>query len=298
MAPLRAGGEPLAVDRFAVLLIVAQAGAARQQGRELAMSRRAVLLIVALVGAALPQGRALALEGRLASQGAALVLTLDDGRALRGHDLVGLRLVLGVGPSEIEARIDGFEEDRTIVSAPLALYRITVPDPGGQESRPLCEPDAKGRAAAFALPGRDGSFKVTCTSGAEGKCVLFGYRPWQERDGTPMADLHRACIHMLRADYGGDNRPATRNGTRINVFDRFGIQHPDPAPGMAFEAGWSPDGAVCVAHPRIADLVDLDDLARQVPRLAGRLGREHCTEAAMRADPRALIFNQSVDATR
>jgi hypothetical protein len=259
------------------------------------MSRLAVLLIVVLVGAVLPQGRALALEGHLAAQGAALVLTLDDGRALRGHDLVGLSLVLGVGSNEIEARIDGFEEDRTIVSEPLALYHITLHDAGGQASRPLCEPDPNGRGAAFALPARDGTFKVTCTSGAEGKCVLFGYRPWQERDGAPMADLHRACIHMLRADYGGDDRPATRNGTRINVFDRFGIQHPDPAHGMVFEAAWGPEGAVCVAHPRIADLVDLDDLARQVPRLAGRLGREHCTEAAMRADPGALIFNQSVD---
>ncbi len=136
-------------------------------------------------------------------------------------------------------------------------------------------------------------FGLTCTSGAEGKCILFGYHPWEKRDGVPMRDLHRACMHMLRADYGGDDRPTTRNGIKINLYDRFGIQSVDPAPGMRFEAAWGPDGAVCVAHPRIADNVTLEELASRYPRLRGRLGPQACYEDAVRSDPAALIFNQS-----
>jgi hypothetical protein len=63
---------------------------------------------------------------------------------------------------------------------------------------------------------------------------------------------------------------------------------------MEFEAAWGPEGAICVAHPRIADNITLEQLAERYPRLKGRLGPEACNEEAMRADSRALIFNQSV----
>jgi hypothetical protein len=109
-----------------------------------------------------------------------------------------------------------------------------------------------------------------------------------------MRDLLEACIHLLRADYGGDDRPSTRNGTLINLYDRFGIQDPGTAAGTEFEAAWGAEGAVCVAHPRISDAITLDQLAERYPRLKGRLGPEACSEDAVRADPRALIFNQSV----
>jgi len=138
-----------------------------------------------------------------------------------------------------------------------------------------------------------GGFSFTCTSGAEGKCILLGYRPWEHRDGVPMRELHRACVHMIRADYGGDDRPTTRNGTLIDVYDRFGIQVPAADPALTFEAGWSPEGAICVAHPRIAAHVSLADLAARYPRLAGRLGPQACSDAAARADPRAILFNRS-----
>ncbi|MEZ0171715.1 ADYC domain-containing protein [Microvirga sp. TS319] len=233
-----------------------------------------------------------ALEGKIRLEDTELVLRLEDGRVLRGAGLVGLTLVLGQGGQPVEIRVDGFEEDRTILRAPLPLYRMSVRQADGSTAD-LCHPDPGGRRAAFAFPDGKGGFNLTCTSGAEGKCVLFGYRPWETREGVPMSDLLRACIHLLRADYGGDDRPSTRNGTPINVYDRFAIQHPGTAPGMAFEAAWGPDGAVCVAHPRIPDNITLDDLAERYPRLRRRLGPEQCSEDAMRADPRALIFNQS-----
>jgi hypothetical protein len=236
---------------------------------------------------------ALALEGQIRLEETELVLRLGDGRVLRRDGLIGLKLILGTGQQDVEVRIDGFEEDRTVLRAPLPLYRMSVRQADGSVGD-LCHADPSGRRAAFAFPDGKGGFNLTCTSGAEGKCVLFGYRPWETREGVPMRDLLQACIHLLRADYGGDDRPSTRNGTLINLYDRFGIQDPGAAAGMEFEAAWGPEGAVCVAHPRISDAITLDQLAERYPRQKGRLGQEGCSEDAMRADPCALIFNQSV----
>ena len=139
-----------------------------------------------------------------------------------------------------------------------------------------------------------GSFDLTCTSGAIGKCVRWGYRFFEEGPGTPpLRALHQACVRMARADYGGDGRATTRDGTMIEMYDRFGIQKSDRLVPMAFEAGWSPDGAVCVAHPRIPENVSLQDLGERYPHLRPHLGPTQCTEESAMHDSRALIFNRS-----
>jgi ADYC domain len=247
------------------------------------------LILLALSGLTDP---AAGLQGRFEADGAALVLKLNDGRVMQGEALVGLRLVLSTGEGDTEVRIDGVDQDEAAIGGPIALYRLTI---SGSDRTPgnFCEPDPKGRRAGFPIPDGTGGFAFTCTSGAEGKCVLMGYRPWEIKAGVPLRELHRACIRMLRADYGGDDRPSTRNGTLVDIYDRFGIQKADLVPGLDFEAAWGPDGAVCVAHPRIADKIGLADLALRYPRLSDRLGPEICTEEAMRADPRALLFNRS-----
>ncbi|MBA1158017.1 hypothetical protein H0S73_18065 [Microvirga sp. Marseille-Q2068] len=190
-------------------------------------------------------------------------------------------------------RIDGVEEDGSARGGPLLLYSMSVHSPDGEEKEPFCLSDPQGRRAGFVIPDGSGGFHFTCTSGAEGKCVRMGYRPWENRDGISSHDLHKACVHMLRADYGGDNHPTTRDGTSVDIFDRFGIQHSEKADGMQFEAAWGADGAVCVARPRIVQNVTLDDIAARFPRLAGRLGPEKCSLEAMREEPRAILFNHS-----
>jgi hypothetical protein len=47
--------------------------------------------------------------------------------------------------------------------------------------------------------------------------------------------------------------PHTENGTQIDLFDVRGIQTPVPDDGMTFEAGWGPNGAICVREPRYVD---------------------------------------------
>ena len=123
-------------------------------------------------------------------------------------------------------------------------------------------------------------------------CVRFGYKPWKAApDGRPLLDYFNACVRMLRADYCGDGTPSTRDGTLIDVYDRARIQTPELVPGMEFEAAWSPEGAVCVRHTRIKEILTLERLAATCPRLGDRLGPA-CDEAAGRRMG-AILFNRS-----
>lgn len=99
-------------------------------------------------------------------------------------------------------------------------------------------------------------FTFACTTGAIGKCYRWGYRPWIAHPDGPqvMKDAHQACTRMARADYCGDGRSHTQNGTGIMIWDT--ISSPGPIQtwahieGMVFEAGWKPNGAACLLHPR------------------------------------------------
>jgi len=256
-----------------------------------------VSLLLALCGPLSLARNTVAADGRLHADGPELALSLDGGRVLRGADLVGVQLVFAGRYGQTQVEIVGFTEDETATGGPIPLYSLLLSG-ADQPPRNLCRPDSRGRHAGIALPDGEGGFTFTCTSGAEGKCVLMGYRPWESRDGIPMRDLHRACVHMLRADYGGDDHPTTRDGTSVDIFDRFGIQKSERADGMQFEAAWGTEGAVCVAHPRIAQNVSLARIAEDHPRLAGRLGPEHCSFERMQAEPRALLFNHSFPEAR
>ncbi|NIX76936.1 ADYC domain-containing protein [Microvirga terricola] len=258
------------------------------------MVHRLILFFALLIFAQFSPASVSALEGRFQADGMDLVLKLSDGRVLRGQTLTGMRLFLGTGADEREIRIDDIALETRLRGLPLTFYRMSVKDRETGAFKELCQVDPDGERAAIAYPNGADDFSLTCTSGAEGKCILFGYFPWQTQDGIPMRDLHRACVHMLRADYTGDDRPTAKNGTKINIIDRFGIQNPGHVSWMEFEAAWGTEGAICVAHPRIADNITLDELADRAPRLKGRLGPHKCYEEAVRDDPRALIYNESV----
>ena len=57
------------------------------------------------------------------------------------------------------------------------------------------------------------------------------------------------------------------------------MQNDEPVEGITFEAAFGPQGAVCVRRTRWHELLDLDALGAQCPRLAGHLG-ETCDETA------------------
>ena len=225
--------------------------------------------------------------------GTEFVLTLPDGRRLRSADLVGATLEIPTQGSPLEILISSVEDDAQAIGGRVVLHRFMVQSETGAPID-LCTADADGRHLGFPVPDGRGGFEVTCTSGAIGKCIRWGYRPWDESEGgPPLHALHRACVRMTRADYGGDGRTHTRDGTKIGIHDRFAIRHLHRDPRMAFEAAWGVDGAICVAHPRVANEASIAQLGARYPQLASRLGAAACSfEQALR-DPAALLFNWS-----
>ena len=270
------------------------------------MSRQAVgrAWAAALVALAFQvAGPALGADAPLAGisvVGTAFHVTDADGKVLRQDELVGAVLTAeDTEGHELTVRIDGWELDARDPMQEVVLYRLSTPDETGGW-KDLCSPDPDGRKLGFPLGGRwtdsgehvrAPTFGITCTSGAIGKCVRFGYKPWANGpDGKSLWELHQACVRMVRADYCGNGHGWTRNGMLIDIFDRLGIQKDETAPGLRFEAAWGPQGAYCVHHTRVPENGGLDDVLRMCPeKLSGRTG-DSCTEDS---DPEAALRNRS-----
>jgi hypothetical protein len=229
-------------------------------------------------------------------------ITLADGRLMAQDELPGVRIALGDGSGNRRLiRIDGVEHDPKDETGETILYQLSEQDVASGQWGNLCLPDPDGKRLGFPLSGRftdqgryvaAGGLLITCTGGAEGKCIRFGYKPWRQApDGTPLRDAYNACVRLVRADYAGDGRGTTRNGQPIDIYDAFGIQKPANDPGYVFEAGWNADGAVCVRHVRVKENATLQDVETSNTRLAGRVG-EACTEALAR-QAGAILFVRS-----
>lgn len=118
----------------------------------------------------------------------------------------------------------------------------------------------------------EGRFTIACDTGVLGKCLDWGYDPaGPARGGVSMRDAHQACTRMARADYCGNGKPHTSDGSLIDVEDSLGIQRWDAGGGLAFEAAWGPDGAACLNHVR--DGSPIDDVLRECPERFTRSDR-------------------------
>lgn len=234
------------------------------------------------------------------------VLSLGDGeRRMTSADLVGASLIVrlsdenGATSQLREVRIDSVTE---AADAPgVLLHELTVAAPDGSRQA-FCTVDSRGRNAAYALRGRlnrkgrfvadRSSFFFACTSGAVGKCVLWGYDPWtaHPRTGT-LLNHYQTCLVVARADYLGSGQAHTRDGTVLDLADNLGVRRwsSDGDDRFTFEAGWASGGAICINRPRWPDLVDLEDLASRRPALL-----KACTpaEAARRG---ALLFTRVLE---
>ncbi len=265
------------------------------------LSGRLVLRLVLACGVL---GLALLLAGALRAAAGEAAPTFDvvgtefrvstgDGNMVTGAALVGAVLTLSVNGAPVRALIAGIEEDPENPGRGVFLHDLRLLAEDGSET-PFCLPGPDGIAAGFPLAGRSdgrgvlaeagpGEFEFICTAGALGKCVRFGYRPWETgADGRSMREVYNACVRMVRADWCGDGRGHTVDGTLIGFTDSLGINTPEEAaedPEWAtvqFEAAWGPEGAVCVARQRLDQFGGLDAILAECPRLAGRLGPEAC----------------------
>jgi ADYC domain len=196
------------------------------------------------------------------------------------------------------------ELDPEDVDREIHLYTVFFQDPQDAQWKNLCEPDAENVAKAIPLQGfwdeqgnhRAASKTLTfgCTSGALGKCVRMGYKPWKTVNGQPLSDLHQACTRMVRADYCGNGQGHTYDGTPIDVYDRLGIQNPTPNSGMVFEAAWAPDGAVFINHARWHTPAEL--LQACPEKLTSKLNpapQPFASEQVKQMFPTVALFNDS-----
>jgi hypothetical protein len=139
-------------------------------------------------------------------EGTAFRVTLSDGRIIAQDQLPGTILALGDGTGrQRRIRIDGVERDRQDAAGEIVLYTLSEQDPESGEWRNLCRPDPDGRRLGFPLAGAftpdahyeaaRGRILLTCTGGAEGKCVRFGYKPWGfGPDNVSLAPYFQACV--------------------------------------------------------------------------------------------------------
>jgi hypothetical protein len=194
----------------------------------------------------------------IALNGSELVGVARDGQPISGADMVGTTLSgqLSDG-STLPLRIDA-AAPLDGANADVWAYSISYKAEGGWA--PLCTsatqaiPLAGTWNLASGVPGAGSwsessdSFTLACRGAALAKCVELGYKPWKTVDGVLLRDHHQACTRMVRADYCGDGRSWTADGTPINLYDNVGLQADEAS--WAVDAAWSPEGAVCVGSIR------------------------------------------------
>ena len=156
-------------------------------------------------------------------------------------------------------RIDG-SAALAAPNADVMTYLVSYANGAGWS--PLCGTDTAGNPVA-AIPmtgvwsyeqgvaGGGGytpdASKVTfaCRGKAIAKCMEMGYRPSASTGSLTATQQEElvSCTRLLRADYCGDGRSFTVNGTLLNLYDNVGIQA-DAEP-WAIEAEWTSAGARC-----------------------------------------------------
>jgi hypothetical protein len=228
------------------------------------------------------------------------VLRMKDGEVRRGGQVAGLVVSVPDGPT---LRLAAVRRDDSVPG--LFLYELQRQDAPSGRWTAACEPNHAGERLGFPLHGRtdeSGGFvpdahriRITCLSGALGKCVRAGYgmaglagRP----EEAERLALYQACVRMMRADYCGDGRSATRAGEHIHFWDDRRVNEAPAEAKASFEAGWSPQGAVCVHHARVPDIASLASVLGACPRLGAAPSGPACTESQARAAG-AVLFESS-----
>lgn len=226
---------------------------------------------------------------------------------LKGKDLKGAELS-GVDEQgrKLKFQIRDVELDPKDPEKETYLYTAFYLDTSDSKWKNLCKPDAEKVAKAIVLTGSwndteayiESSQQVTFafTNGAIAKCVRFGYKPWKNVKGKSLRDYHQTCTRMVRADYCGNGKSHTRDGTLIDFYDVLDIQKPSPEKEMVFEAAWRPNGAICINRPRWEET--LSEIRKECPeRLTGRINENGSCATAQKARqnwPDSLLFNDSL----
>jgi uncharacterized protein YjbI with pentapeptide repeats len=183
--------------------------------------------------------------------GSELVGEASDGTPYGGTAFVGAELAGELPSDSLPLRVDGAR-----AAGDVWYYQVSYDAGSGRQS--LCGLDGGGNPVeAVALAGRWNmsqgvagggawindpvAFTFGCRTAALAKCVDLGYKPWASAGAVSLRDHHQACTRVLRADYCGDGRSWTVNGTPINLYDGIAIQADTTS--WKIEAEWTTDGA-------------------------------------------------------
>jgi hypothetical protein len=181
----------------------------------------------------------------------------SSGTAISGTGFVGTRMTgtLTSGAS-VSLRIDS----ASLLPAPnndVWAYGVSYQLTGSTTWSPMC-----GSSTTLAIPlagtwnmgsgvygggswtSSTTKFSFGCRGAALAKCVELGYKPWKTVNGISLRNYHQACTRLIRADYCGDGKSWTANGTPINIYDRLNIQ--TDAALYPTDAEWTPAGARCI----------------------------------------------------
>jgi hypothetical protein len=209
--------------------------------------------------------------------------------ALRGVAVVDGELVVAEPRRMADAELVGARFEATRVDGTTVRMRIAAvmphenpwegPPPGPRQRDYVLEYESKNQWVSLCpsdAPGAipvAGSFGHTaegnlsgnydrsptrltfaCRDGVAAKCQDWGYRSWEPE----RAPYFQACTRMARADYCGNGRSRTVDGTMINYIDLH--RRPDgpvePKAGFVPEAVWglgngnSPSAAICLSRTR------------------------------------------------
>ena len=222
------------------------------------------------------------------------VLTTDAGTRLTSEQLVGAVLAMtDPDGNAVTARIDAVTPSKEQPDVLLRTLSVRGPDGG---FAPMCDADAYGRRAAFPVAGTfdgrghyrrtPGKWFLTCTSGSQAKCILWGHSPFKHGShGEDFVPYYQTCQHVVRADYDGRGTAHTRNGTSIDFWDDAGAEKITSAadPAFAFEAGGARRRGVRRADP-LARPAARQRPVRQRPAPKGRAVRRGRGTAARRTD--------------
>ncbi len=142
-----------------------------------------------------------------------------------------------------------------VISAKETRYTLQTHDDDG-ELMFVCDADLMGSHAAAVIKDvtidpdtadmavRKNTVYVACVSGAVGKAITWGYRPWERS----LAEFS-AAVRMVRADYCFDGMSWTEAGTAMQVKDRWNVNtFLSAAPPT--EVVWTKTGIACLTQPR------------------------------------------------
>jgi len=194
----------------------------------------------------------------------------SDGTVLSGQALVGAKVTGRLDTNDqVTLRFDALESFTSQAGPSLQRYVISFTGLHSNSRAYVCgKNDAGEPIMTIPITGRwnfqegvqgggakeESSTLLTfaCQGFALYKCIDYGYPPWKKVNGVKLNNHHQACVRMIRADYCGDGRSWTVNGTLINLYDNLGIQ--SDTESWAVEAEWDIDGARCLSHQRIQSL--------------------------------------------